>query len=128
MHCACCADVLEELPLLDAKRAGYLCVHGHSFFIWKEPFGRRFCVPQRVPALARGATDVEVLRYWLTNPVAREQLVDLLALVCERLIELVEGRGDGGTEARRLTVACGVEPPSRPPAKGCELAIRRRRD
>ena len=105
MHCACCADVLEEFRLLDAKRVGYVCVHGHSFFIWKEPFGRRFCVPEKVPALDAGATDVEILRYWLTNPVAREQLVDLLALVCERLIELVERSADGGTEARRLAEA-----------------------
>jgi len=99
MHCAVCGGDLEEFRLLDAKRVGYVCVHGHSFFSWCEPFGRRFCVPKKVRPLAAGATDVEILRYWLTNPVAREQLVDLLAMVCERLIELVESSAD---EPRRL--------------------------
>jgi hypothetical protein len=103
MHCALCAGILEEFRLLDPKRVGYVCIYGHSFFTWSEPFGRRPCVPEKVPPLAAGATDVEILRYWLTNPVAREQLVDLLALICERLIEVVESSADAGAEAHRGT-------------------------
>ena len=98
MHCAVCGDLLEEFRLLDIKRVGYSCSQQHRFFSWSEPFGRRMCVPQKVPPLAAGATDLDILRYWLTNPVAREQLVDLLALVSERLIALVEKSAEAGAE------------------------------
>lgn len=90
LHCPVCGFVLATYALPDSKRVGYLCDCGHSFFTWSRPFGRYLPKPEKTPPLPKGATDVAILRYWLTDPVAREQLVDLLALVCERLIEILD--------------------------------------
>src|SRR5262249_37983472 len=77
-----------------------VCEDGHSFFAWAEPFHRTLRNPARVPPLPEGATDIDILRYWLTNPVAREQLVDVLALVCERLIGILESDAEAAARAQ----------------------------
>ena len=91
LHCPVCGLVLTTYALPDSKRVGYLCQCGHSFFTWSRPFARYLPKPEKTPALPQGATDLAILRYWLTDRVAREQLVDHLSLVCERLIEILDG-------------------------------------
>ena len=90
LHCPVCGLVLATYALPDSKRVGYVCHCGHSFFTWARPFARYLPKPEKTPPLPKGATDLAILRYWLTDPVAREQLVDHLALVCERLIEILD--------------------------------------
>ncbi len=93
LRCPVCGLVLTTYALPDSKRVGYICHCGHSFSTWARPFGRYLPKPEKTPPLPDGATDLAILRYWLTDPVAREQLVDLLALVSERLIEILDGSG-----------------------------------
>jgi hypothetical protein len=88
--------------LLDAKRVGYACHCGHTFFSWSRPFGRHLPELEKVRPLPKGSSDLAILEYWLTDAVAREELVDVLALVCERLIETLDGgTADSDTAERR---------------------------
>ena len=91
LHCPVCGLVLATYTLPDSKRVGYICHCGHSFFTWSRPFARYLPKPKKTRPLPEGATDLAILRFWLTNPAAREQLVDHLSLVCERLIEILDG-------------------------------------
>ena len=53
----------------------------------------------RANPLPKSASDLEVLRYWLTDPSARRELAYPLALVCLRFISILES-GDDETSRR----------------------------
>jgi hypothetical protein len=100
---------------MDPKRVGYVCPDGHRLFMWRSPFQRRLPEPKKVRALPASATDIQVLRYWLTDPAASYQLVDSLAMVCERLIEKLEGKapivvdaGERGFEIADIEKRCEI--------------------
>lgn len=90
MFCPACRSELREHVLLDPRLKGYACGGGHFFYsTLKEQFGG---IPRAagVRPLPGGSSDVQVLKFWLTDPHARERLPNQLALVCRRLVEIAE--------------------------------------
>lgn len=90
MFCPTCKSDVHGHALLDANLKGYACERGHVFYeTLNEQFGG-IPTADTVQPLPDGSSDVEVLKFWLTNPYARERLPNQLALVCRRIVELVE--------------------------------------
>jgi hypothetical protein len=90
MFCPTCGSVFQEHPLLDPNLRGYGCAAGHVFHT---------TVVEQIGGIPEAQTidpppagnDLDVLRFWLTNPLARQRLPNQLAVVCRRLLENNEG-------------------------------------
>ena len=89
MFCPMCQSLLHEHTLLDPHLTGYICANGHVYYTnVVEQVG---VLPEantiRPPAMD---DDVQVLKYWLTDPHARKTVPDQLAVACRRIVEIVE--------------------------------------
>lgn len=90
MFCPTCRSKVHEHALLDPSLKGYACERGHIFYTTlKEQFGG-LPKAKTVRPLPDSSSDLQVLKFWLTNPYARERLPNQLALVCRRIVEIVE--------------------------------------
>ena len=76
--------------LLDPSLKGYACESDHIFYTTlKEQFGG-ILTANTVQSLPNTSSEVQVLKFWLTNLYARQRLPNQLALVCRRIIEIME--------------------------------------
>ena len=92
--CPACQSGLREKPLVDSNLRGYRCGSRHVFYTTlNEQFGG-IPTADTVATLPGGTSDVQVLRFWLTDRDARQRLPNQLALVCRKFVEIAEGTGD----------------------------------
>ena len=90
MFCPACQSDLHEHTLLDPNLRGYICGNDHVYFVTLvEQAGGIPTIHNFEPPPIDD--DVEVMKFWLTNPRARERLPNQLGWVCRRLIEIAEG-------------------------------------
>lgn len=76
--------------LLDPHLEGYACEGGHLFYSTLKEQSGGIPTADTVRPAPRGGSDVQVLKFWLTDPYARESLPNQLALACRRLVEIIE--------------------------------------
>ena len=88
MFCPRCQSALHEHELIDPSLRGYRCADGHVDFTTVVEQG---VIPQadtiQPPPIE---DDLQILKFWLTDPRARERLPNQLALLCRRMIDIVE--------------------------------------
>ena len=90
MFCPTCQSNIHEHALLDPNLKGYACGRGHIFYeTLNEQFGG-IPMADTVQPLPDSSSDLQVLKFWLTDPYARERLPNQLALVCRRIVERIE--------------------------------------
>lgn len=91
MFCPTCRSDLQDHMLLDSNLKGYICESGHIFYTTLDGQFGGIPTADTVKTLPdHSQSDVQVLKFWLTNPHARERLPNQLALVCRRIVEIVE--------------------------------------
>jgi hypothetical protein len=89
MYCPACGSELAGRSLLDPYIEGYICANGHIYFT---------TLNEQRGALPRADTvdpppmqsDVDVLKFWLTDALARKRVPNQLAWACRRLVEVME--------------------------------------
>lgn len=89
MFCPMCQSDLYEHPLLDPSLEGYACKNSHLFYttLLEQVGGIPTAETIQPPPMN---DDTQILKFWLTNRHARERLPNQLALVCRRIVEIVE--------------------------------------
>jgi len=89
MLCPTCQAVLIEHTLLDPNLRGYRCANGDVLYtMLNEQFGGIPAASTIEPPPMND--DLQVLKFWLTDPRARERLPNQLAVLCRRLVEIAE--------------------------------------
>jgi hypothetical protein len=89
MFCPTCQSDLHDRLLLDLNLEGYACERGHLFYSTRKEQQGGIPAANTVRPLPDGS-DIQVLKFWLTDPRAREALPNQLALVCRRVVEIIE--------------------------------------
>lgn len=87
--CPTCQSALQTRPLLDPNLQGYACANGDRFYttVREQIGGIPAAGTIRPPALA---DDLHILKFWLTDPAARERLPNQLGVVCRRIVDIRE--------------------------------------
>ena len=92
MFCPACQSNLHDRTLLDPNLKGYACDSGHIYYTTLNEQSGGIPTANTVRSLPRSSSDVEVLKFWLTNQSARKRLPNQLALVCRRIVEIIENK------------------------------------
>ena len=89
MFCPTCQSAFFEHPLLDPYLKGYACKNGDVFHttLIEQAGGIPTADTIQPPPMI---DDVQILKFWLADSHARERLPNQLALVCRRIVEIVE--------------------------------------
>jgi hypothetical protein len=89
MFCPICNADLYERTLLDPSLKGYACKNGDVFYttLIEQAGGIPTADTIHPPPMN---SDIQVLKFWLADRHARERLPNQLALVCRRIVEMVE--------------------------------------
>lgn len=89
MFCPACQLALNERTLIDPILEGYACGNGHVFYttVIEQAGGIPAAATIEPPPLSN---DIQILKFWLTDPLARMRVPNLLAVVCRRMVELAE--------------------------------------
>src|SRR5687767_5391985 len=89
MFCPTCRSDSQEHPLIDPHLRGSACGRRHVFFptVIDHLGGIPTADAVRPPAMG---DDVQILKFWLTDAHARERVPNKLALVCRRMVVIIE--------------------------------------
>jgi hypothetical protein len=89
MFCPICGSGFHEHPLLDPYLKGYACKNGDVFFttVIEHVGGIPTADTIHPPAMD---DDVQILKFWLTDLHARERVPNQLALLCRRMVDIIE--------------------------------------
>jgi hypothetical protein len=89
MYCPTCAAPFREHVLLDPNLQGFVCDNGDLFH--KTLVEQPGVLPEANTVQPPHMTnDMDILRFWLTQPLARSRLPNQLAIICRRIVEIVE--------------------------------------
>ena len=89
MFCPACRLALDERTLIDPILEGYACGNGHLFYT---------TVIEQVGVLPAADTiqppplsnDIQILKFWLADPLARVRVPNELAVVCRRIVDIAD--------------------------------------
>jgi hypothetical protein len=89
MFCPTCRSAFHEHPLLDPYLKGYACENGHLFYetLIQHVGGIPTADTVQPPAMS---DDVQILKFWLTDRHARERVPNQLAVLCRRMVDIIE--------------------------------------
>jgi hypothetical protein len=89
MFCPTCRSGLHERVILDPSLKGYACKNADIFYttLIEQVGGIPTADTIQPPPMN---DDIQVLKFWLAHRQARERLPNQLALVCRRIVEIVE--------------------------------------
>ena len=89
MFCPKCGSSLRDHTLLDINLRGFVCSNDHVCFRELNPQQGGIPTAETIDPPPFGS-DIEILKFWLTDPRARERLPNQLALACRRIVEIAE--------------------------------------
>ena len=89
MFCPICQFAFYERTLLDPSLQGYACTNSHHFYttLIEQSGGIPTADTIQPPRLN---SDLQVLKFWLSDRQARARLPNELAVACRRIIEIAE--------------------------------------
>jgi hypothetical protein len=89
MFCPICRSDFAERTLLDPNLIGYACKNGDRFYttLIEQAGGIPEADTIQPPPMSN---DIQTLKFWLADRRARERLPNQLALVCRRIVEMLE--------------------------------------
>jgi hypothetical protein len=89
MFCPTCRSDFHEHSLIDPYLRGYACTHRHVFYetVIQHLGGIPTADTVQPPPMS---DDVQILKFWLTDAHARERVPNQLALVCRRMVDIIE--------------------------------------
>lgn len=89
MFCPTCRSDFNERTLLDPYLRGYACKNGDLFFttLIEHVGGIPTADTVQPPAMN---DDIQILKFWLTDRHARERVPNQLALLCRRMVDILE--------------------------------------
>lgn len=89
MFCPTCRSEFHEHTLVDPYLRGYACKNGHVFFttLIEHRGGIPTADTVQPPAMS---DDPHILKFWLTDRHARERVPNQLALLCRRMVDIIE--------------------------------------
>jgi hypothetical protein len=89
MFCPICQLAFYERTLIDPNLKGYACRNGDVFYttLIEQVGGIPTADTIRPPPMTN---DIQILKFWLADPHARERLPNELAVVCRRMVEIAD--------------------------------------